>query len=104
MFKDLRQTSENTIVESDICIIGSGAAGLSIALEFIDTRYKVVVLESGGLKFEQDTHEISEVENVGESLRGKDEMPTWLRAFGGTLNVWAGGWQVLNEIDFEKRP
>lgn len=102
MFKDLRQTSENTIVESDICIIGSGAAGLSIALEFIDTRYKVVVLESGGFKFEQDTHEISEVENVGEPL--KDEMYTWLRAFGGTLNVWAGGWQVLNEIDFEKRP
>lgn len=101
MFKDLNHISDRIAVESDICIIGSGAAGLSIALEFIDTRYRVVVLESGSFKFERDTHEVGDVVNVGEPL---SDMPTWLRAFGGTLNAWGGGWQVLNEIDFEKRP
>ena len=100
MFKDLKQTSDNTLIESDICIIGTGAAGLSIALEFINTRFKVVVMESGGFKFEQDTQEIGNVVGVGEPLR---ETHTWLRMFGGTLNAWAGGWQVINEIDFEKK-
>jgi flavin-dependent dehydrogenase len=36
-------------VEADLCIIGAGAAGLSIARTFIETSINVCVVESGGL-------------------------------------------------------
>ncbi|MCK7461078.1 MAG: FAD-binding oxidoreductase [Sphingobacterium sp.] len=32
-------------VEGDICIVGAGAAGVSIALQWINTPYKVMLLE-----------------------------------------------------------
>jgi len=101
MFTDLKDIPNNTVIKSDICVIGSGAAGLSIALEFIHTRYNVVVLESGNFNIDPEVQEAGRVISVGEPLR---ETRSWIRAFGGTLNVWGGGLQVLNEIDFEKRP
>ena len=101
MLTDLKDITNNPVIKSDICIIGSGAAGLSIALEFIHTRYNVVILESGDLNIDPEVQEAGDVLSVGEPLR---ETRSWVRAFGGTLNTWAGGWQVLNEIDMEKRP
>ena len=36
-------------IEADICIVGSGAAGMTIALQLDGTDQTVCVLESGGL-------------------------------------------------------
>ena len=36
------------LFEADVCIVGGGAAGIEIAGSFLDTRYEVVVPESGG--------------------------------------------------------
>ena len=42
---------EGSEICSDICIIGGGAAGLSIAAEFNGTGHTVSIIESGGLGY-----------------------------------------------------
>ncbi len=91
-----------TELECDLCIIGAGAAGITIARELAGTRLRVCLLESGGLEPDQATQELTEGESVGLPYYALSA--TRLRRFGGTTNHWAGTCHPLDEIDFETRP
>jgi choline dehydrogenase-like flavoprotein len=52
MHIDARMLENDSLIEGDICIVGSGAAGISMALEWIDTPYKIILLEGGGFEVE----------------------------------------------------
>ena len=52
MHIDARTLPDNSVIEGDICIIGAGPAGISIALDWANTPYTVILLEGGG--FEAD--------------------------------------------------
>jgi choline dehydrogenase-like flavoprotein len=101
LFIDARNLPENKIIKTDVCIIGAGAAGITLALEFIDQPFQVCLIESGGLQFDKKTQSLSEGENIG--------VPYWplhesrLRYFGGSTNHWGGWCWPLDEIDFETR-
>lgn len=101
MFIDARNLPGNHLVESDICIVGAGAAGISMAREFIGTSKRVVVLESGGFELDARTQSLYEGKNVG--LPTFDVHVNRLRYFGGTTNHWAGHCRPLDSIDFERR-
>ena len=47
MIIELSALDATGVLETDICVIGSGAAGLSLAAEFFDTGDRVLVLENG---------------------------------------------------------
>ena len=51
MHTDARLLANNTIIEGDICIIGAGAAGISMAMDWIGTPHKVILLEGRKQKF-----------------------------------------------------
>lgn len=102
MFSDARSLSEGQTLEADICIIGGGAAGISLALEMGKTAHRILLLESGGLEFEDDTQALYDGESVGWDYYPLDA--TRLRFFGGTTNHWGGMCTRLNPIDFEQRP
>lgn len=101
MFIDARGVTNETVVESDVCIIGAGAAGLTLAKEFIGQPFRVCLLESGGLELDKDTQSLYKGENVGlrYSLTGQRA-----RYFGGTTNRWAGFCRPLEKNAFEYRP
>lgn len=101
MFSDLRELENNTIIETDLCLIGAGAAGISIANEFIGSNIQVCLIESGDFYLELATQQLYEVENVG--LPRNPSVSTRLRFFGGTTNHWDGRCAPLNDIDFEPR-
>ena len=48
MHIDARTLDNGSLIEGDLCIIGTGAAGLSIALEWVAAGRKVILLEAGG--------------------------------------------------------
>ena len=52
MILDARKIPDGQVLEADVCIIGAGAAGISLAREFRNKRFRVILLESGG--FEPD--------------------------------------------------
>jgi len=101
MFLDARQVPEGTVVETDICIVGAGAAGITLARDLRSDGFRVVVLESGDLEGDQRTQALYAGENIG--VRNHDLDISRLRFFGGTTNHWAGWCRPLDPIDFEAR-
>lgn len=87
--------------ESDFCIIGSGAAGLTLARRLMEQGHTVTLLESGGLDFEQETQDLYRGANVGMPYYDLDQ--SRLRFFGGTVAIWGGRCALLDPIDFRRR-
>jgi choline dehydrogenase-like flavoprotein len=101
MFIYARELNNGQHIESDVCIIGAGAAGITIAREYIGTSANVVLLESGGLEFDKKTQSLYDGKNIGIPSFGLNV--NRLRYFGGTTNHWAGHCRPLDPIDFEQR-
>src|SRR5215472_3581398 len=90
-------------IDTELCIIGSGPAGLTIASEFVGTPVRVLVLESGGLVEESESDAQSEIESVG-APRVTEQKLVRNRIFGGSSHTWSGKCAPLDDIDFEARP
>ncbi|MGV2829117.1 GMC oxidoreductase [Myxosarcina sp. GI1(2024)] len=102
MLIDIRELTENTLIESDICIIGAGAAGISIAREFIARSERVCLLESGGLDYEEDSQSLYQGESIGTPYFPLKESRA--RYLGGSTNLWAGWSRPFDDFDFADRP
>src|SRR5437762_2126045 len=101
MFIDASQVRPDSVIEADICIVGAGAAGITLAREFINQSQSICVLESGALQPEAETQALYRGKNIGH--RYFDLESARLRYFGGTTNHWAGNCRPLSSIDFEER-
>ncbi|MEO1476569.1 MAG: GMC family oxidoreductase [Pseudomonadota bacterium] len=99
-FIDSREFPNKGRIDADICIIGAGAAGITIASQFVGTDKTVCLLEAGGLNVDPIVNSWSSVEDAGRPY-GADYKR--LRYFGGTTNHWGGQCGPLMPIDFEKR-
>ena len=88
MFEDARSFGEDTIISADICIVGAGAAGITLALELMEKGLSVCVLESGGLEYEVAPQTLSEGEIIGLSYTALEN--TRLRMLGGSTQHWSG--------------
>jgi len=102
MLDDASAIATDTPIEADICIIGGGAAGITVAREFIGTPHKVILLEGGGMEIDAATQDLYRGTNVGRSYYDLDACR--LRYFGGSTNHWGGWCHPLSPIDFRKRP
>lgn len=100
--RDLRNPSD-TIDESDLCIIGSGPAGMAIAQHFAGGRRRVLIVESGDREQRPEIQAQNEVESVG-APRQPDQALVRTRIFGGTSHVWTGRCAELDGLDYEERP
>ena len=101
MHTDARHMENGSLLEGDICIVGSGAAGISMALEWMHSPYKVILLEGGGFEYEEDVQDLYKGSTTGQ--RYYPLSSARLHYFGGTTGHWAGFCSTLDPIDFEKR-
>ena len=101
-FSDLRELEDNLTIETDVCIIGSGPAGLSIAQEFAGTNAQVWIIESGGLGEEKETQALYEIESSGVPRVMQQDIIRY-RIFGGSSHIWTGRCAPFDPIDFQER-
>lgn len=101
MFIDARAVPARTKVAADVCIVGAGAAGITLARELAGQPCRVVVLESGGLAPDAPTQELYRGRSIGVPYYPLDS--SRLRYFGGSTNHWAGESRPFDDIDFEVR-
>ncbi len=101
MLTDARSIPDETLIDTDVCIVGSGAAGITLAKEFMGSAFRVTLIESGNLDFEPDTQSLYKGENVGHSYFPLDACR--MRYLGGTTNHWGGTCRPLDRSDFEVR-
>lgn len=102
MLLSARDLEDSAIIECDVCIVGGGAAGITIACELAGGHQKVCLLESGGLEFDAEIQNLCEGDVTGSSYPALDTGR--LRYLGGSTNHWAGGCEPFDPIDFERRP
>ena len=101
MHTDARTLDSGAIIEGDLCIVGAGAAGISIALEWVNSPLKVLLLEGGGFDFDREMQDLYRGEIVGRPYFPLESAR--LHYFGGTTGHWAGFCSTYDAIDFEKR-
>ncbi len=88
-------------LRADLCVIGSGAAGITIAREFVGTGRDVILLEAGGARFGAADQEPYRSEVSGLPHTGIHAGRS--RVMGGTTTLWAGQCLPLLECDFAAR-
>ena len=101
MYIDARQLPDHSLIEGDICIIGSGPAGLSIAMDWMNTPYKVILLESGGFEYDDKVQDM--YKGTGTGQRYFPLRSSRLSKFGGTTGHWAGMCSTFDNVDFMDR-
>jgi glycine/D-amino acid oxidase-like deaminating enzyme len=67
MITDGLDAKDGETYEADICVVGAGAAGLTLALELAQQGLEVVLVESGGLEWRKRSHKLLDVELSGRS-------------------------------------
>ena len=88
-------------LDADVCIVGAGAAGLTLAKQLASPARRVLLLEAGGRDYEPAIAALGAGKNVGFPYYDLED--SRLRFFGGTTAVWGGRCAELDEIDFERR-
>lgn len=102
MIEDARQIPPGTVLEADLCIIGGGPAGLSIALELANTGRKVIVLVGGGRREQEDYRDLyrGHASPPGSHEPLEENRP---RVLGGGTTVWGSRCVPYDPVDFERR-
>jgi choline dehydrogenase-like flavoprotein len=100
MITSSNDLSQSNLQHADVCIVGAGAAGITLACELDGSGLNVILLEAGGLRAEIDS-----ADYYAGTATDPHPDPTQYRrtAFGGTTSVWGGRCVPLEPIDFERR-
>lgn len=101
MFIDGREIPRGSTQQADLCIIGAGPAGITLARQLASERLSVLCIESGGLAPDAATQDLTRGE-----IRGLPYFPlhtTRLRYFGGASGHWGGYCRPFYPLDFETR-
>lgn len=101
MFIDTREVSQGTTIQTTVCVIGSGVAGMTIALELDKSGVSTCVLESGGYEPDDQTRDLYRGENSGLPYSFADGSRS--RFLGGSSNCWGGWCRPWEAWEFEKR-
>ena len=100
MIIDARRDTPRRPLECDLCVIGAGAAGLTLATQLESPRRLICVLESGGRVISHTTQALL----AGESDANYPPLQTTrAAALGGSTQVWSGWCRPLDANDFEHR-
>lgn len=110
MYMDARRLPDGATLETDVCVVGAGPAGLALASRLIDHGLHVLVLESGAERSDEAVLALNRGTVVGDRYAGLSA--TRHRGIGGTTCIWnttvrgeAGAKYVpLDAVDFEIRP
>lgn len=85
----------------DFCVVGSGPAGMTVALELESYGRSVLLLEGGGLDRSVESQDIYKGDVIGDPYFKLDHAR--LRYLGGSSGHWGGWCYPLSESAFKKK-
>jgi glycine/D-amino acid oxidase-like deaminating enzyme len=84
-----------------VCIVGTGPAGISLALRLQSHGVPCLLIEAGGFEFSEASQRFYRGDVIGDPYHKLHEAR--LRQFGGTSGHWSGWVRSLDPCDFETR-
>lgn len=100
MFREASTLAGQTL-SADLVVVGSGAAGLTIAQAADRAGATVIVLETGGLEHDPARRGLDRGEWIGDIGVG---IASRKRFLGGSTNCWGGNCAPMDPIGYEQRP
>ncbi len=107
MLIDANELPDHSRIDCDVCVAGSGPAGITVAAELAGMSLRVCLIESGGLSPQAGVPASSVAEQLGILV---DLAKFRQHIFGGASNRWgglSGRWfrlKPMDPVDFEVRP
>ncbi len=89
-------------ISADVAVVGAGPAGIVVGLGLARAGHRVVLLESGGVRYDAETQRLGDA--VGEDPLHVEAELAMRRQLGGSSNLWGGRCVPFDPIDFEPRP
>jgi choline dehydrogenase-like flavoprotein len=83
----------------DVCVVGGGPAGVTLARALAARGLDVALMEAGGLEMSADAQDPYAGDIIG--LDYYDPFVARLRFLGGSSNHWGGRCRALDDHDFE---
>jgi choline dehydrogenase-like flavoprotein len=100
MIIDLAHDRRTDLGSYDVCIIGSGPAGLVLATELSRSGVGVCVLESGSINKHRSCDELRALDWEGIQIKECSRE----RVVGGASSTWSGLSAPLDPVDMSNRP
>lgn len=85
----------------DVCVVGGGPAGITLARKLAASGRTVALMEGGGLEFDQRSQDLYTGDCIGRDYYPLDT--TRLRYLGGASNHWGGLCRPLEAWDFRPK-
>ncbi len=103
MIQDASQIVRDAELTADICIVGAGPAGITLARTLARTGQNILLLESGGLAPDDTVQALNAGEVADAALHSPPDKYRQ-RCLGGSTAIWGGRCVPFDRIDFETRP
>ena len=106
MVVDGRALGQGDVFETDVCVVGAGPAGITLALELARSGCRVCLLESGGRAHSAAAEKLSAGKSVGywyyplADTRAR-ALVRWLASPADAAEGWRA--RPLDPVDFERR-
>src|SRR5712691_4657596 len=84
----------------DVCVCGTGPAGITVARKLAAHGKSVLLLEAGGLSYSEESQDHYNGKSIGNTFWWIETGR--LRYFGGASNHWSGICAIMDPITFEK--
>ena len=88
--------------QNNVVIIGSGPAGISVALQLEKKGISSVIIEAGNINYDEKSQSLYKGAVIGDEY--PDLTTSRLRQFGGTSGHWGGNCVELDSYDFDQWP
>ena len=103
MIESAQVHADGQTLSCGICIVGGGAAGITLALSLIGKGLDVLLLEAGQEQADAASQSLYEGEVVDERMHSPTDKYRH-RGWGGSTTIWGGRCMPFDPIDFEARP
>jgi choline dehydrogenase-like flavoprotein len=101
MHIDAREHDQASI-RTDVCIVGAGAAGITLAISLAGSGLRSLLVESGGFERTTETDLLNAAETP--TIGGGYLSSSRVRVFGGTTSHWTGFCLPLTDAALATRP